>query len=300
MTFESTKIPTIADHSEFNFIQPFLVFITCIYYLFVSLGHDFVTQLYVGIFNNFGRSKMESGMLFGFIFLSIFIAVALTFYISKHKSDFKLSSSILWLIGGISLIICYQLLIVTNIEMIHFVQYAIFGTLLCLFIKDHILVLGIVFIGGVLDEFIQFYLHPSNTMYLDFNDFILDGSGGLIGILIYSSVLSKFYFSMNSMEKQLKVTLKMVYIILIFAYFISLYTGYSVMYYKLAEPESIVQLIDGKNTFVFSYFRAESFWSVSNYGREYHILTPVWGTIAVITQFCLYSLCFKFISSKSN
>lgn len=253
--------------------------ITLIYYLLASFGHDFVTKVYIKIFNQFGRQKMEIGLLV----VSLILAFSIAFLAYKRlQNKHHLINKKNALIAVGSLVFCHQVLIVTNVEMIHFFQYMILGFLLCLLLKDLKVVLYLSLLAGIIDEFFQFVLYPQFTKYLDFNDFILDLVGAYVGILLFS------LFSTNRFHLKTQVKIEYVYWSLVsffVIFFILCQMNYIVLYLAVSEINSVFVTTGDSTAFVLSFYRPESFWEVTSYGKEYHVLSIMDG-IVLIAFFC--------------
>lgn len=79
----------------------------------------------------------------------------------------------------------YYILMPYKSEGIHFLQYAIFGYLFYAWLKDAWVALNFSYLFGIIDELYQYIF--GGSIYIDFNDFILNFLGSAIGILLYST-----------------------------------------------------------------------------------------------------------------
>jgi hypothetical protein len=99
---------------------------------------------------------------------------------------------IYWSIWLIISYLIVNFLITTNVELIHFLQYgALFYLLAKAIDNDHaawplITLMLITLALGIIDELNQyFFLTPSNSIHMDFNDFMLNLQGAAGGLLFY-------------------------------------------------------------------------------------------------------------------
>ncbi|MCX7957476.1 MAG: hypothetical protein N3B13_00320 [Deltaproteobacteria bacterium] len=122
--------------------------------------------------------------------LIAFIFIFLWYHLQKFRKIIFVFSLVV-----IPQILQYRLLFVSNIEAIHYVQYAFIsfilikmsGSIWYSFFASSVL--------GVIDESYQFLVlyagHPG--VYLDYNDMLLNVHGAIIGILLYVIIDLKQY-----------------------------------------------------------------------------------------------------------
>lgn len=120
----------------------------------------------------------------------IWFLVCIFILIECFKRKNRLSTIVAWLIAFTAMLLSMTYITTTNVEMIHFLQYAILAYLLSLaFDRDRsiwpLLTLMFMTTGlGIIDELNQyFFLTVNNSNYIDFNDFVLNQIGACGGLL---------------------------------------------------------------------------------------------------------------------
>jgi len=167
--------------------------ILIIYYLAVVIPHEYVGAFLASIFLPNYRTAYNWVMLIG-VFL-IIAGVALAVVRSVRKSDITLLS---WyfMVNIILAIICVNVLFVLNVEVVHFVQYAIFA-FICFRVTDSYHATAIISIfAGAGDELFQYIvLTPDTNMYYDFNDVVINAVGVGFGLILTRSLhpAAKFF-----------------------------------------------------------------------------------------------------------
>ncbi len=164
--------------------------ITIVYFLLVILPHEWVGIQISALFSSFTRSSYDLIILS--ISLLILFLVGLTFWkkIMQHKER-----TMLLFYFGLTLffiVLVNNFLFVANIEIVHYVQYAIGAILLFTLLGNYFAVLFVAFLISLFDEGYQyFYLTPENTNYFDFNDIITDFLGTVFGLLLLKTLSVK-------------------------------------------------------------------------------------------------------------
>ena len=161
-------------------------FLAIIYFLLVVLPHEQVGLLTVWVFKSSSRATYQTTVTgFGLLLLFIFLFFVYKGY-RNQKNKFILPTYLA--ITIFLMVVSFHMLIIHNIEIIHFAQYAGMAILLYPLVKT---ISGTIFwstILGTIDEAYQyFYLSPDRTDYFDFNDIILDLLGAAIGLSIIIS-----------------------------------------------------------------------------------------------------------------
>ena len=86
------------------------------------------------------------------------------------------------------MVVSFNMLIIVNIEIIHFIQYAALAILLFPLSKSFFTTIVLVMFLGAIDEAYQYYyLSPQRTNYYDFNDVILNLLGAGVGMIFLRS-----------------------------------------------------------------------------------------------------------------
>lgn len=249
--------------------------ILTVYYLFSTLPHE-----WVGVQISRWRDDLDLDD-YNRIVLLLFVIIALSVAGLLFKKFINQSNK--WPIlraGIISLILCFlvvQYLFVLNVEIIHFLQYAILAVLIYPLCRDYRQILLWTLTLGVLDEAYQyFYLAPFRTNYFDFNDVLADVVGGTIGLVVLK-ILGKKHFPVASFLKS--------------PWFIcnAFLTGALIILYAVGiwgiYPESEANFLLVKRP-------PTQFWSTVHPGITYHILRPWSGVLCLFVLVTLYPMLF--------
>ena len=156
--------------------------ILLIYFISVVLPHNEVGRWINGFFDIYSRSTYNA------IIAIVFGIIGLSFLFFTYKQiPLVISRRIASIYGFITvslLLLCFNVLMVINIEAVHFVQYALLAFLLFAITRNYqdVMVWAIFF--GALDEAYQYLYLENNAFYYDFNDIVLDAVGAGIGVFI--------------------------------------------------------------------------------------------------------------------
>jgi len=259
------------------------------------LGHQWISDLYTKIFNHFGRTKMETYDHYISILLAIFLIVLFSLFspLKQLKERWK-RIFFLWGIGLGMAILADKILICTNIERIHFFQYAFLAIIIRSVLQDDFSALWITSYAGILDEVINYIWHPQFTKYLDFNDFILNFIGAFLGIAFFATFCDSHYPSSITYHSHFVYKAKkfvcLTGIVFVVLFFGGILTKHLILYHPPTNNEFLVlQRLQGRYTFILSFIKPNNFWTVTSYGRKYHILSPFEG-ISVLSGLFLGSL----------
>lgn len=176
--------------------------------------------------------------------------------------------------------ISYNTLLVVNVESIHYVQYALLALpvfALTLNFGETVLIVTLL---GAIDEANQhFILH--NWKYLDFNDIILNLVGAAIGAMV---IFILFKGESGHIRHSKRTIIKSPFLI---AAFVSLavcafwyYSGI-LRFYPGAEASKALIVLS-------NIPKSTKFWISFEWGKTYHILTPLEGlflSAALITPY---------------
>lgn len=248
------------------------------YYLLVVLLHqevsDFIINLVEGVPRNVYQTTV---LLIGMFFLLIYLYIIIkNIIIRQWKKEilFYLFVSLLLLV------LSFEIIIVHNIEIIHFAQYAGLAVLLYPLAKRFWDTIVWATILGFIDEAYQYLvLKPDGTDYFDFNDVILNVIGVGLGLLlifsdgfyVYRMEIIKWYKSVTNISL---IVLVIIIGILFFSSVIQLYPS-----------------VDGSdNYFVLVKVKEVGFWRFVNetIGR-FHVVRPLEGIIIIVILTLFYS-----------
>jgi len=153
---------------------------TAAYYIVVVTTHDLVQRPALRLQRTYGVERVH------FIILAVFLVILLGLGVRHRRRllGHDYARRMMWL-GSILLIasgLVVSFLMVRSIEIIHFVQYALFTiSLLALFHSPFACVL-VASAAGVMDEAWQYFFLYPNQPYFDFNDVVMNTVGVLIGL----------------------------------------------------------------------------------------------------------------------
>ena len=155
-------------------------------YLLVTLPHEVVGVNIAKMFKGIPRSQYDLTILtIGLVVLFLFTAYLITQILKLEKPIFVIGffTFCLWCMA-----ISLHMLIIVNIEIIHFIQYALLAILLFPLSKSFFTTIVLVMFLGAIDEAYQYYfLSPHRTNYYDFNDVILNLLGAAMGMIFLRS-----------------------------------------------------------------------------------------------------------------
>ncbi len=157
-----------------------------IVYLLVTLPHELVGVTIAGIFKGVPRSQYDLTILG--ISVIILISFAIYLFIQIKKLDKPIYPFAFFMFCLACMVVSLHMLIIVNIEIIHFIQYALLAILLFPLTKNFFTTIVLVAFLGTVDEAYQYYyLSPERTNYYDFNDVILNLLGAAMGMIFLRS-----------------------------------------------------------------------------------------------------------------
>ncbi len=247
------------------------------YFLLVVLPHEIVGRFIMNdIFGDLSRSILNSTVLaVSMIGLSLFLYLLARNLINGKQRRSKL---IYLFVTLVLIVIVYNTLFVLATESAHFPQYALMAILLFpLTLNYNSTLFGATILGSLDEAYQYFYLNPTATGYLDFNDVVTDLLGAVLGLLliwfceIKSIVHSKPWYKSNA---------------LLFGAGIKLATGFLI----LIGTVSIYPNEDGTMASITLMKKVPpSFWSYDKVGELYfHIMHPLEGIIVIIILLGIY------------
>ncbi|NJB68659.1 VanZ family protein [Desulfobaculum xiamenense] len=242
------------------------------YWAASAAGHDIVSQAYGVLFETFGRQTMEHALnAMSIASVAALAAVPLL----GPRADLRRNAT-LW---AALLVLAFALdatLIVTNVERIHFPQYAILGALLFAGLGDAAAVLVACALLGLGDEFAQFALNAHYTKYLDFNDCLLNLAGAAMGMVAARILGFGLNVSRRTRQAGRAVALALAGLTA-FACAAALADGRFLFHHAPDGGFDPFPVVDGARRMVLSFVQSDGFWTVSEHGRRYHILSPQAG-----------------------
>lgn len=178
------------------------------------------------------------------------------------------------------------LLICTNVERVHYPQYALLGFLIRCLVDSDVLALLAGNLIGMVDETLQYTLNPHYTKYLDFNDMILNMIGVILGIALWR--WCRRCRSAPGLLPLWKRTTGAAYGLLAAVVAGAILLGKIIPYWPVTGiPHTALQHGVHGAAFVLSYVDLPDFWLVTGLGRQYHVMDAAeWG-MATAFLLCL-------------
>jgi len=223
-----------------------------------------------------------------FLFSLVVLVVFVMFIVIKMiKGEERFLKIIYWVFTISLVIVSYKMLVVFNVEIIHFPQYAILALPVFALLKRFGETVFWVTLAGAMDEAYQyFFLLRNINVHFDFNDIILNLIGGGIGVVwIYTLLDLKpgvFNLDGNSSRRWNKFIMGVITGCIVIGG-IFLYAAGILRFYPEANPSPPL--------IVLSRFPAPTqFWINPNIGKSYHILHPIEGMLLSSILIACYSL----------
>lgn len=268
------KLITFLDRNKLlNFL------IVTVYFLLVTLPHEWVGVKLGEMVQNMSRIEFNRIVLvIGTISLLVYL-----FGIGRNILKFeKKIIPIFYLILSTSLaIISLNLLIIVNVEIIHFVQYAILAILFFPLLNGFLLTLFLCMILGFIDEGYQFYCLPVRTSYFDFNDVVLDFIGAGFGLSILRVVPKISNLTSLKTHASKFVWASWLAILTLAAVLIKL--GYLQVYSNGTNDDHWTTLV---------IKQSEGFWTKDPHGI-FHVMSPLEGMICLTILLFIYQFINK-------
>lgn len=177
--------------------------------------------------------------------------------------------------------ISYNTLLVVNVESIHYIQYALLALpvfALTMNFGESVLIVTLL---GAIDEANQhFILH--NWKYLDFNDIILNLVGAAIGaVLIFILLNAKALPAQHSRRTLIKSPFLIITFVSLTVYAFWYYSGI-LRFYPGAEASKALIVLS-------NIPKSTKFWISFEWGKTYHILTPLEGLFLAAALITCYA-----------
>jgi VanZ family protein len=246
-----------------------------------ALGHDAVSRAYGAVFALFGRAAMEQGLHAASLLAALALAATgVSLWRRRgHALPPAPAYALAWLVAALLLAAADALLISTNVERVHYPQYALLALLLRWAWRDDLFVLVCCTLGGVLDELLQYVLMPHYTRYLDFNDFVLNLLGAALGLLLFPLLFGERGRPVPAAARRGLLGGAAAVLLLAAA----AWAGGLLVAFAPPRGDAcpVFAMVDGLPRMTLSFVRPEGFWSRTGFGRAYHILTPVQGLLVL-------------------
>jgi VanZ family protein len=257
----------------------------------VSLPHKEVSKIFDWL-----SKELSFGVYNDALFkVNIFLAIVLfAFVLLRIRNGNRRALKITyWLFTAFLVAASYEILIVFNVESIHFPQYAVLALLVFPLIMRYGDTVFWCALLGALDEGYQYFVlyRDNNEVYFDFNDILLNLVGAGIGVLILFTLTDeRSKRSTAHTNSSLNRSPSPVIVTTAFLLFTGLlfYRSGLLQLYPEAGASSAPITLSRKPA-------PEKFWTVPKRGKTFHILTPLEGIIsaaALIGCYASMDRCF--------
>lgn len=258
-----------------------------IVYLLVTLPHEIVGITIAGIFKGVPRSQYDLTILIFSLIILLFFGIYLFLQINRlDKPRYPVAFFTLCLL---CIAVSFNMLIIVNIEIIHFIQYCFLAILLFPLSKNLFTTIVLVTFLGAIDEAYQYYfLSPERTNYYDFNDVILNLLGAVMGMIFLRSHKGIRALLLDSISTFKKTWTR--------------YFGMVLLLTLVVWQKDLVQ--KGINTVnldldwtgygaILIRKHTTSFWTEIPPQILYHVVQPIEGLLIITTLLFIFSFLYK-------
>jgi hypothetical protein len=271
-----------------------------IYFLAVSLPHHpFSAFFEKEILIPKGMDAVQSdvnivsvAILLGVIFLGIRLVRI------QRREELKHLAA--WLVLVVLMFVSDRYLIVNNIERIHFPQYAVLALLLGFSLRSEALIFFATSSLGFLDEFLQYAMNPNRTNYLDFNDIVLNILGAAFGVALLLGFRKAVSSERSPYERAFRLFFLGGLSVASLAVVYALVSGRVVMLINHVGERSVFSDLNGRLSFIISFERHSRFWQQSDYGKVFHVFSPIEGVMAIALSSALGSLMIRWLERSQR
>ncbi|MDZ7697479.1 MAG: hypothetical protein U5R49_11345 [Deltaproteobacteria bacterium] len=206
-----------------------------------------------------------------FLFL---LSVCFLFFLLKFNKGIFARNVIVLAAVCILIIVVFKSLLVVNVEMIHFLQYAILALLLLPLIRNYRETYAASVVLGCMDEAYQYIVLNPDFPYFDFNDTLLNAFGALLGLSFIAPFLRQY-----SIDFLREIRLYKSPGLYLFSGVLLL--GITGILFNIMSlyPSS------GNDPVLFTLNRQPfhtEFWTALYHGRSYHVLSPLEGYVFLL------------------
>jgi len=248
------------------------------YYLLVVLPHEEVGIWIAKTLDQpYGRDK------YNLIILVIGLIGLLGYLLSIRKGIEALEKGkervwFAFIMTLLFIVISFNILLVVNVEIIHFVQYALLAILLFPLLNNYRDTLFYATIFAVVDEGYQYLvLAPLRTDYFDFNDIIIDLIGVALGLLLFwISGLKDTTTNQKWFQTPTFIGFSILTLVSVIAYL----TGILAIYPSESEQQAPILLIRKIQ---------ETFWTIIHPNVKFHVVQPLEGVLILTALFYFYT-----------
>ena len=258
------------------------VAIAVVYYLLIVLPHEQVGRAIVNLFKTKSRAYYQHTVL---LIGVVALCAVLLFLAQKIKNHPYQTRVLIALSATIAMmIVSFNLLLVHNVEIIHFVQYASFGFVIYPLFRNANKTLFWCTLAGAIDEANQYLiLAPQNTDYYDFNDVILNQLGAGMGLVILFAL--GFYNAQRAKTKWYQ-SAEIITSVAIVISLIVMYVAGEFSYYMPTQGDAPLFVLIKK---VYPNFFTE----IKHLNVRFHVVKPYAGLVIVALIGVFYSFVLR-------
>jgi hypothetical protein len=253
-------------------------------YFAIVTFHDEITQLAIKMRNVFGRDQYNAFLAYAFLVLLLLVIAHFAWHIYRGKQ--KMLNIFLAVMITVMMVFSFRVLMVYNIEAIHFVEYAILAIILLPVFRSYGETVFWVTLLGVVDELFQYFFLVPEFEYFDFNDNVLNLLGAGLGVIMVHSLAGNALVIKKLIWYKSPAILTGIGLLLLFL--ILQFTG----------KMTINPTAGSENWFSFNReAMPDAFWKEAYPGRRFHILKPFEG---IALMYLLFTWFFYLDTIREN
>ena len=271
----------LCERKVLNLVLGFIV------YLLVTLPHELVGVTIAGIFKGVPRSRYDLTILIFALVILFLFSIYLFSRIRKLEEPQYPIAFFTFCFWG--MVVSLNMLIIVNIEIIHFIQYALLAILIFPLSRSFFTTIVLVMFLGAIDEAYQYYfLSPERTNYYDFNDVILNLLGAAMGMIFlrsHAGINSILVDNVKSFRKSWIIYFSISLIITLLIWQRDLIqNGINALGFDLDWADFGAVLIRIQTT---------SFWTEIPPQILYHVIQPMEGFVIITVLLFVFSFLYK-------
>ncbi len=250
------------------------VILLLVYFTLVVLPHNFIGGL---IGRNLGKPLGRANYNLLILSLGVLVVIIGTIYFRKFYMELhhhqKLKFILYAFLTACLVILSFNVLLVVNIEIVHFIQYAVLALLLFKVLGSYAAVMCWGTLFGFVDEFYQYLILSPTSDYFDFNDVFIDQIGLAIGLLVL--------YLYKREESQLTIFSKKPFLIgMILTLGVLIACFMAVGYLSFVPDDNAFLELIRKDK--------EGFWRTVPPQVTFHVMRPLEGFLCVLLMIALY------------
>ena len=256
--------------------------IAFIYYLLIVLPHEQVGLAVVYLFKTKSRLFYQNTMMISGVLLLVILVAYLIPKIVGHPYRKRILTGMTITLG--LMMASFKLLLVHNVEIIHFVQYASFCFVVFPLFGNYNKTLFWCTLAGAIDEANQYLiLAPQNTDYYDFNDVILNQLGAGMGLVI---LFALGFYNVQRTKTKWYLSAEIITSVAIVISLIVMYVAGEFSYYMPTQGDAPLFVLIKK---VYPNFFTE----IKHLNVRFHVVKPYAGLVIVALIGVFYSFVLR-------